>query len=475
MLQATKSFVKHSVIRWKLRRESQQSPEGANGFLDPNYWGCAAGESGELLIDGVSARELVSKYGTPLHVLNEKQLLKTYREFIGSFKSVYPNVILGTSYKTNPVPHVLKLLHEAGSYAEVISHFELWLALKLGMPPEKIIVNGPGKGDAALRLAVEKGVRIINVDGPGEIPKIAALAREFGIRQPVGLRVTSSVGWSSQFGLPIATGAAEAAFKEMLKYPELVPSGLHLHLGTGIQNIETYVQAVGELVDFSDALRARHDIAIDYFDLGGGFGVPTVRGMDQWDLRMQTMGYPMRLANPHALPKPLDYAKALSPLFERMKAMADADGNIPVVVMEPGRAITSSAQVLLLSVIGLKPGLDGKTYLILDGGKNITMPLAWETHQIFIANRMNEEPAQRCDVFGPLCHPGDIIVKNQRFPELVEGDLVAIMDAGAYFIPNQMNFSNPRPPVVAVRNGGHELVRRREEFDDIVRVDRFED
>lgn len=468
MLGAAKSLIKHSVIRWLIRREEQAR---RSQLLLPELWGCGQNAEGYLTFNGVSVRDLAERYGTPLHILNEQQLLTTYSSFLESFQAVYPNVLLATSYKTNPVPYVLKTLHAAGSHAEVISHFELWLALQLGMPGKKIILNGPGKGDDALRLAVERGVRLINVDGPGEIAKIAGIARELGVKQKVGLRVTTSVGWSSQFGLSIASGAAESAFRQMLDHPELIPVGLHLHLGTGIQNIETYTQAVQELIDFAVGLNSRHGIGIDFFDLGGGFGVPTVRGKTEWDTRMVSLGYPARQALPESVPHPADFARALHPQFEQLKKLGSSSETVPTVVLEPGRAITSNSQALLLSVIGGKDGPDGKRYLILDGGKNITMPLEWETHQVFAASRLGHESSNLYDVFGPLCHPGDIIAKNQEFPGLGEGDLLAIMDAGAYFIPNQTNFSNPRPAIVCVREDGCTLVRRREAFEDIVRMD----
>ncbi len=473
MLETAKRAVKHAAIRWLLWRESRgrQHDQSKFGGLPPQLWGCSEGLNGHLEIDGVDVQELTDAYGTPLHVVNEKELLKTYRTFLKSFEDVYPNVVLATSYKTNPVPYVLKTLHEAGSSAEVISHFELWLALNLGMSPDKIILNGPGKGDEALKLAVEKRVSMINIDGPFEIAKIARFAGEYGVKQRVGLRVTSSVGWSSQFGLSIASGAAQAAFEEMLTYAELEPTGLHLHLGTGIQDIQTYVQAVRELLDFSRQLYDRNGVRIDHFDLGGGFGVPTVRSMDIWDGRMQSLGYSERLAIPEYMPTPKDFARALAPLIEQFIKSSDGADRYPAIVFEPGRAITSSSQVLLLSVIGAKSGIDEKDFLIVDGGKNVTMPLGWETHQFFAANKMNIEPCRKYDVFGPLCHPGDIIVKNRMSPATEEGDILAVMDAGAYFIPNQMNFSNPRPPIVRVRNGEHSLVRQRETFEDIVRLD----
>lgn len=470
MLNAAKSLVKHGVIRWIIRREERAR---GSADLEPEDWGCVRDTQGRMTIGGVAVDDLAERFGTPLHVLNESRLQSTYREFLAAFEKVYPNVVLGTSYKTNPVPYVLQTLHEAGSHAEVISHFELWLALKLGMPGDKIILNGPGKGDDALRLAVAERVGIINIDGPGEIDKVARFAREAGVKQRVGLRVTTSVGWSSQFGLSIASGDAGAAFERMQDYPELAPAGLHLHLGTGIQSIETYTRAVQELIDFAAELKSKNGMVIDVLDFGGGFGVPTVRGLTAWDLRMVALGYPPLRANPDGVPRPSDFAKALTPHFEQLEQFGSETGNLPAVVLEPGRAITSSAQILLLSVIATKRSPDGKPFVIVDGGKNITMPLEWETHEIFAATRLDEESNVLHDVYGPLCHPGDIIARNRAFPELREGDLLAIMDAGAYFIPNQMNFSNPRPPVVRVGNGSCDIVRERERFDDIVSLDNF--
>ncbi len=468
-----KTMAKHAYIKRLLKQEEARDVDAylKAGRLPPELWGYDIDADGELLVQGLRVNELARQYGTPLHLVNEEELIDTYREFLGSFEAVYPNVVLGTSYKTNPLPHVISTLHDAGSWAEVISHFELWLALKLGVSPDRILLNGPGKGDDALSLAVDKRVRLINVDGPEEIPKIAQMARARGVTQKVGLRVITSVGWSSQFGLSLSSGAALAAFEQMLAHPELEPVGIHLHLGTGIQNVEVYVQAVTELWDFSQELKARHDIDIDFFDLGGGFGVPTVRGLTDWDLRMVSLGYPARSPNPRDIPRTQDYAKALKPVLDKIAARKDEIGAWPQVLLEPGRAITSSAQTLSLSVLGQKEGVNGKQYLILDGGKNISMPLGWETHQIFAANRMNESPSQMYDLFGPLCHPGDIVVKNKEFPRLEAGDVLTIMDAGAYFIPNQMNFSNPRPPVVSISDGAARIVREREKFEDIVRLD----
>lgn len=469
MLDALKRAAKTRYIRRLLtddRRRRAHLPE-AYGGLPPAMWGGSIDAQGRLQVAGVGLPGLATRFGTPLHVVDHDRLVGNYREFVGAFRQKQLRVELATSYKTNPLPGVLETLHEAGTWAEVISHFELWLALELGTAPERIVLNGPGKGRESIQLGVERGIRLINIDSIDEIAWVADSARRSERRQRVGLRVVTSQGWSSQFGTHIATGESMQAFAEMAKHPELVPCGLHMHLGTGIKDIAAYVQAIREVLQFAAELRTRLGIGIEYYDFGGGFGVPTVRSMDEWDGRMISLGHPARLAIPSECPTPADYADPIARL------LAEFQPDAQQIIFEPGRAITSSAQTLLLTVVAVKNARSDVPKLILDGGKNITMPLGWETHQIFAANKMNAAADRVYDIYGPLCHPGDVVARYKRLPEMEAGDLVAIMDAGAYFIPNQMNFSLPRPAAVMVRNGQASEIRARESFSDIIRLDKL--
>jgi diaminopimelate decarboxylase len=129
-------------------------------------------------------------------------------------------------------------------------------------------------------------------------------------------------------------------------------------------------------------------------------------------------------------------------------------------VFEPGRAVTSSAQTLLLWVLALKPAT-AFTRAILDGGKNIAIPTGYELHELLPASRMHATYDNMVQLYGPLCHPGDVLLRCKRFPGVAPGDVVALMDAGAYFVPNQMNFSHPRPAAVMVEPGRCDLIRER--------------
>lgn len=471
MLSAVKNAViraaTHRVIKQYKTDRAQLDP--AYDGLPPALWDCGVSAAGHLTIDGFDSAELARTHGTPLHIVSHARLIKNYQDFIGAFRRHYDRCVLATSYKTNPLPGVVAALHEAGTWAEAISAFELWLALKLGMAPERIILNGPGKGREAIDSAVANGIQSINLDNSEEIDWTANACARHGRRQNVGIRVIVPGGWTSQFGMSIADGEAEAACARIIGLDSLRMSGLHVHLGTGIKDVDTYGRALNEVVQFGRRMEDRHGVVIDYYDFGGGFAVPTVHTLDSWDVRMLDMGLPPRAAFPDACPSPEAYASSITSI---VKSNHDRAGSAPPrIILEPGRAITSSAQTLLMSVITVKRAQHRRPLLIMDAGKHLTMPLGWEHHQMFAANRMHDTAEGMFDVYGPLCHPGDVIARAKTLPPLVAEDLLAVMDAGAYFIPNQMNFSHPRAGVVMLRDGAVTSIRRPERFEDIIALD----
>ena len=441
--------------------------------IAPAAWGATIGDSGNLVIGGVDVADLARDYGTPLHVVNHSRLIADYERFESSFKSLYPNIAIGYSYKTNPLPGVISALHAAGALAEVISHFELWLAIELGVPAERIIFNGPGKTRDAIEFAAHHGIGMINVDGISEVDEIARAARSAERKQNVGVRIITSVGWSSQFGLSISSGNAMEAFRRIRQHNHLLPTGLHLHLGTGIRDVAIYLRAVREMLEFARAVRSELGIHITQLDLGGGFGVPTVRPFTEWDTRLILNGRPPAPVDVAAAARPDDYARGIIELMQKYYP-TNADRS-PTVILEPGRAITSSSQCLVLRVLAIKEDRSGVRNVILDGGKNIAMPPGYEWHELLAVTGAADARDSCYNFYGPLCHPGDLHFRSKTFRTLEAGDLVAIMDAGAYFIPNQMNFSNPRPAVVMVRDGQTVLLRQRESFQDIVRLDERSD
>jgi diaminopimelate decarboxylase len=465
---ALKWLLLESHYRWQRRGYPKQGLTIAE--LPPQTWGLTWSPQGHLQVQNVALQSLAEAYGTPLQIIDQGRLHANYQGFLDSFRKHYNHVSIAYSYKTNPLPAALMMLHQWGADAEVISAYELWLALRLKVPPERIIFNGPAKTQAALETAVGAKIKLINIDNAAEIEMIEQLAAKADRLQPVGIRVVTSVGWSSQFGFRLQDRSAYKAFEKIAKSSHLEPCGIHLHLGTGIKDIATYVQAIKEVLLFARQLKRRLGIKITHFDLGGGFGVPTTASHTDIERRYLAAGRQPPRVVPQTCPSPGDYAPAIIALFRDFGHLAD-DGETQII-FEPGRAITSSAQSLLLSVVGTKRGIDVDALAMLDGGRNLAMPTEWEHHAVFAAGH-GPLPRRRLttSLYGPLCHPHDLITKYIQLPPLAVGDLLLMMDTGAYFIPNQMNFSYPRPAAAAVYQGRHRLVRRRESFDDLISQD----
>jgi diaminopimelate decarboxylase len=313
---------------------------------------------------------------------------------------------------------------------------------------------------------------LINIDNMIELELLDELASRAERPQKVGLRIVTSVGWSGQFGMSVADGSAFHAFRRLKESRFLNPCGVHVHLGNGLRDTDIYVRAAREALAFLRVVRAELGVDIDHFDLGGGFGVPTVRAFDQFDYRCLANNLSVLPPQPGEAPSFEDYAREITNTIKH--EVPSGASRLPELILEPGRALSSSAQLLLLSIIAIKREDSDDPVVILDGGKNIAMPPGWEYHEAFPVSGNASRPTRRYSFYGPLCHTGDVLFRQRPFPELKVGDVVAVMDAGAYFIPNQMNFSNPRPAVAMLAGGHASLVRDRESFDDMVRLDRFD-
>lgn len=439
--------------------------------LSFSLWALDINEKGHLTIGGCDSVDLVGKYGSPIFVVDKERLIKNYEEFYKSFRAHGIDFGIFYSYKTNPVPGVLKVLHECGAGAEVISPFELWLALRLGVDPAMIIYNGPNKSEEGLRLAIEKNIKLININSFNEIDKIEHIAKELGVRPRVGVRVSTSAGWGNQFGLGIVSGDAYKAFERLSRTPSLeAQGGIHIHLGSGIKSTSIYEEAIENVCHLMQVMKKELGISIRYLDLGGGFGLPTVKSVN---------GIEMRLHHDFFMPylPPDAYAAPSIELFvqkivDKVKEKcAEGKLEMPVIIVEPGRAITGNTQILLSRIGDLKTGKDGYRIALTDAGINLTHPMSWEYHEIFAANKMNDEYNQFYGIAGPICTPTDLFVKNKQLPSLEVGDILSIMDAGAYFTSFSTNFSFPRPPVLMVAEGKSWIIRQKESYEDMTQLD----
>jgi diaminopimelate decarboxylase len=467
LIRASKQHAK-SLLRSLLTRS-----QGAPSAFPPARWHLAADRTGGLALRGVSLTGLLERWGSPLFVVDLAQL----RSNVAAFRAVPAGDERGCevfySYKTNPVGGVLRALHADGVGAEVISPYELWLARRLGVPPSRIIYNGPGKSDESIREAIELGIEIINLNHREEIGRVAAIARALGKRARVGLRIGTDDGWSAQFGTPVSEGRAFAAFEQARADDALEVVGVHAHRGGMIRTEAELTTFVGAVLSFVESTERRLGLRLEILNFGGSLGLPTVANLDARARKLnQALHRDMPLPSSEGVLDIPTYVVLLLGLVNAHYRYRNRPR--PRVFVEPGRAMTGSAQLLLASVLTTK-ALDATKFVVLDAGINVAESVRSEYHQVFCVNRCRARDSRVHTLVGPICSPGDTLYAAVRLPELSAGDSIAIVDAGAYFVPFSTSFSFPRPAIVAVDGGDSRLLRRRETFEDLVRYDETRD
>lgn len=436
--------------------------------LNPQRWGLVDDRGHGLGLQGMALDALVQKWGSPLHLVDADALRTNARHFVKP-RGADSGCEVFYSYKTNPVPAVLRMLHEQGIGAEVISHYELWLAQQLGVPPSQIVFNGPGKSIASIREAISIGVQIININHAEEIARVANVARELGCKPRVGLRVTTGDGWTGQFGTPIQGGAALRAFAAAKSTGVLEVVGLHAHLGGMIRTRETLLGAVARVLDFVGQLEAQQGLPLEILNFGGSLATPTVSGLSEIDRRLNRT-FHRELPEPTA-DESLSIEDYVVTLMTAVRDWSARRGRAPPrVFVEPGRSMTGNTQMLVTSVMSLKQVADAH-YLILDAGINIADSVRNEYHKIFAVRDWQAPASKTYTLVGPICSPADTLLYAWRGRELAEGDRLVIMDAGAYFVPFSTSFAYPQPAIVMLDGGQDTLVRRAERFEDLVSFD----
>ena len=376
------------------------------------------------------------------------------------------------SYKTNPVPGILEFLHARGLGAEVVSEYELWLALRLGVHPRAIVYNGPSKSEESLVSALRSGIGLINLNSRSEIEQLALLARKVGRRPNVGIRVVVPGALGGQLGERIDTGAALDSFREALRSEDLHVVALHSHFNGEIvspSQLDAYLSA---LLSFADELHERLGLNLRIFDVGGNLTCATVSRLSLQARRLAvTLGCEPRLRRPDSVLSIDDYVRRVVARVE--SHFAERHWPTPRIFVEPGRALTSNAQMLLCQVIDVRDADEmGLRWAVVDAGIHIAEPLGTEWHQLLpICPRPGASP-HLYRLTGPSCMVSDQLYPAWTLPELAPGDGLAVMDTGAYFVASSTPFSFPRPAIVMLDRGRERELRCAETFDDLVALDR---
>jgi diaminopimelate decarboxylase len=389
-------------------------------------------------------KRTVKEHGTPLEIASCGMLsgnMARARQIMTPY-GWQDNIFY--SYKTNPVPEALKILHQNGAGAEVISERELNLALDLGLKPDRIVFNGIYKSPAALKTAVDKRIKCINIDAPQELDIVNQLSKDAEYKIGLGLRVRPSVGWQGQFGHIIKDGSAYAMAQKISVNKKLDLKTIHFHLGSS--NLATYRRAIEESLAFIGILNRKLGTAIRALDIGGGFPGPDMRMLTIWEqgwLRLWDRPWPFPAAGPN------DGFKIMEETAEYFNSARAKYGlNDLEMWTEPGRLITGDAQILAVKVVGLRKS-GRKNYAVVDGGRvGAAGPLVGETRKVSVLGKTAGIKNKVYDIVGPTCMPWDRLFAGVRLPKLEMGDILIIEGAGAYFVPMEAEFSFDKPKFV---------------------------
>ena len=448
-------------------------------ILQPEDWGLRVSQDGELMVGGYSAVALAREYGTPLHVVNEARLRETAEDFRQSVETLYPGkTSVHYAYKCNSVPAVLQVIRSAGLKAEVMSSFELNLALHVGHKGEEIVVNGPCKTDDFLRECLENQVGLIIVDSLDELAALnkICLAENkdadilFRVNPdytPRGMNQGAATGSRKgcAFGLDLKGGEITAGFDLLEEMKRIHFLGFHFHIGTGIRDPRDYSRALRCLGPLLDSTRSA-GLTITIMDVGGGFASMTTRELTSRELLV----YQGIERLPSSLGKATDITfKDFTREVSNTISKYFPENGLPELLYEPGRGIVSPNQFLLLTVHRVKnrPGL--RKWLVTDGGLGtVTLPTFYEYHEVFLCNDVRRPRTEKVNIVGPVCFASDVVYCNKLMPQVRPDEVLAIMDSGAYFTALESSFGFARPAIVSVSDQGHRLIRRAEVFEDMV-------
>jgi len=406
-----------------------------------------------LYCDQVPLTQLVSRYHTPLYVYSASAIQARVKAFDSAFRAV-PHTIC-YSVKANSNVTILRLLARRKCGFDVVSGGELDRVLRVSpAAARKVVFSGVGKTETEMLAALKAGILLFNVESDSELRVLAECAARLKRNAPVALRVNPDVPADThpyistglhqhKFGIPIER--AISLYGEAAKSKYLKVSGVSVHIGSQITDVAPFGEAMKRVADLVRTLRAQGH-AIKYVDAGGGLGIE------------------------YEHPENCEFANCASAYANAL--LAPLQGLGVHLLLEPGRAIIAPAGVLITKVLYKKRNGE-KQFVIVDAGMNdfLRPSLYRAFHRIEPIQRRGG-PTQKVDVVGPVCETGDFFARDRELPDVQQGDLLAIMDVGAYGTVLASNYnSRPRPAEVLVNGKSAKLIRRRETTADLLRVE----
>jgi diaminopimelate decarboxylase len=398
-----------------------------------------------LLVENVSIEKLAEEFGTPLYVYSKNHFINQYKRFENAFKEIEFQIFY--AMKANYNLSVINTFIKLGSGVDANSEGELWRALKTGIDPSNIILTSVGKTRHEIKLGIEKNILMIKAESEEEVMLINKIAEECNRTANVAIRVNPDVdakthpyistGLSgNKFG--IDTKTALSIYKRRSEFRNIRFTGIDMHIGSQITEIDPFIEAVEKLSELYFDLK-NQGLLFDHFDVGGGIGVAY---------------------NEDSVFSIEEIAEKTIPIFKELQCK---------ILFEPGRFLTANGGVLITEVLYNKKNGD-KNFIIVDAAMNdLLRPTIYEAYHHIQPVKKHNRIDLVADIVGPVCESGDYFAKNREISATKSGELLAIMSAGAYGMVMSSNYNARRRPAEILVNGKkYDLIRSRETFDHLI-------
>ncbi|OXU15907.1 diaminopimelate decarboxylase [Sedimentisphaera salicampi] len=418
-------------------------------------------KNGELYIEQLPASKIIEEVGTACYVYSKNTFLDHLHKIQNAYSEIDTTVCYSIKACSNI--NILKFLRENGSGFDIVSGGELFRAIKAGADMKKIVYAGVGKTDQEIKQALDAGIEYFNIESEEELENLIRLSSERGCTAKAALRVNPDVDpkthayittgkKESKFGVDIER--AEKVFDTYSHNPSVKLRAIHIHLGSGGNTVDPYVEAIEKILTLVDTLRSK-GYEIEALDIGGGYGADYVTGYG---------------------PSAKQYAEAIVPLLK---------GKNLKLILEPGKSIAANAGILLSEVQYIKQG-GSKKFAIVDAAMNdMIRPSLYEAFHFiwpvkagleFVPKQRTEDMQmkglEKYDVVGPICEGSDFLAKDRLLPPLKRADALALFTAGAYGFTMASNYnSRPMLPEVLVDGDDYRVIRKRQTYEDLIRLE----
>ncbi|AEJ01377.1 diaminopimelate decarboxylase [Nitrosomonas sp. Is79A3] len=414
-----------------------------SGFPEFSY------RNNELYAESVPLKQIADEFGTPCYVYSRSALTQAYLEFDSAFAN--RDHLICYAVKANSNIAILNLLAQLGSGFDIVSGGELLRVIKAGGDPKKIVFSGVGKNTYEMRLALDADILCFNVESEAELITLNQTAKDMGKIAPVSLRVNPNVDAKThpyistglkenKFGIPASE--AEKIYRSAHQYAHIRFTGLDCHIGSQLTELEPFMQASNKMLNLLDTLQSQ-GLEITHLDLGGGLGI--------------------RYTN-ETPPSINDYVSALCACTQQVKQR---------LLIEPGRSLVGNAGILLTRIEYLKH-TPSRNFAIVDAAMNDLMrPALYDAYHEILPVIRNKEEIKNYQIVGPVCETGDFLGHDRKLG-LINGDLLAIMSAGAYGMSMSSNYNTrPRATEIMIDKNTTHIIRQRETIDQLIATEQI--